>query len=127
MNRPFLFLTVVLAACCFAEWAGAGPAIKPRAGAVPMLDENLARQAGLSAQDVTDASRLYTTKCMRCHKSYEPAAYAQPEWSGWMVKMRKKAHLAPGQEKLLSRYLDAYRSGQSALRTNIVVTGVTQP
>jgi hypothetical protein len=57
---------------------------------------------------------------MRCHKSYEPAAYSDPEWNRWMLKMRKKAHLAPGQEKLLSRYLGAYRSGHPLLKANIV-------
>ena len=88
----------------------AGPPSKPRTSTAPVLEEESARRAGLSAHDVSDASRLYTSKCMRCHKSYEPTAYAEPEWNSWMVKMRKKAHMAPAQEKLLSRYLDAYRS-----------------
>jgi hypothetical protein len=91
----------------------AGPPSKPRSGTAPVLEEDIARRAGLSPQDATDATRLYAAKCMRCHKSYEPAAYTEPEWNSWMVKMRKKAHLAPGQEKLLSRYLDAYRSGHT--------------
>jgi hypothetical protein len=55
---------------------------------------------------------------MRCHKSYDPTAYSQPDWDSWMVKMRKKAHLAPEQDELLSRYLNAYRGTTSTLKTN---------
>jgi hypothetical protein len=47
---------------------------------------------------------------MRCHKSYEPAAYSQPKWEMWMGKMRKKAHLTAEQDVRLHRYLQAYRS-----------------
>jgi hypothetical protein len=100
---------------------------KPRGGAAPVLDEDLARRAGLSAGEVKDAARLYTAKCMRCHKSYDPAAYADPQWNIWMIKMRKKAHLGPEQEKLLSRYLEAYRSGQSIARTNAIASGSSEP
>jgi hypothetical protein len=98
----------------------AGPPPKPRAGSAPVLDEDVARRAGLSSSEVNDANRLYTAKCMRCHKSYEPAAYSQPEWKSWMIKMRKKAHLGSEQDHLLSRYLDAYRSGRLLSKTNAV-------
>src|SRR5437899_2497763 len=117
---------VALVACAliFAPVARltADPAPKPRAGAAPVVNEDLARQAGLSPREVSDAARLYTAKCMRCHKSYDPAAYPQPAWDGWMIKMRKKAHLAAGQEKLLSRYLGAYRSANN---TNLVASEIT--
>ena len=105
----------------------ADSASKPRAGAAPVLDEALARHAGLSAGEVKDAARLYTAKCMRCHKSYDPAAYSDPQWNAWMIKMRKKAHLGPEQDKLLSRYLDAYRSGQSILKTNQIASASSEP
>jgi hypothetical protein len=42
-----------------------------------------------------------------------------------MIKMRKKAHLAPGQDQLLSRYLDAYRSGRLLSKTNAVAGELT--
>jgi hypothetical protein len=42
-----------------------------------------------------------------------------------MIKMRKKAHLAPGQDQLLSRYLDAYRSGRLLSKTNAIAEELT--
>ena len=127
MRLRSLILTLALGAltCAPVPLVKAGPAPKPRAGSAPILDEDVARRAGLSPSEVNDANRLYTAKCMRCHKSYEPAAYSQPEWNSWMIKMRKKAHRAPGQDQLLSRYLDAYRSGRLFSKTNAVAGQLT--
>jgi hypothetical protein len=85
----------------------------------PVLDEAAARSAGLTPEIAATARKVYTTKCMRCHKSYEPALYSQPQWEAWMVKMRKKAHLSRDQDGLLSRYLDAYRAASPLARTNL--------
>ena len=122
MRRSGIILALVVSTLSLVPEGAvtAGPPPKPRTASAPVVDEDLGRRAGLSSQDLTDASRLYTAKCMRCHKSYEPAAYSDPEWNTWMLKMRKKAHLAPGQEKLLSRYLDTYRSAHPFLKTNVV-------
>ena len=127
MNLRSLILTIVVGAltCAPVPLVKAGPRPKARAGSAPVLDEDVARRAGLSSSEVNDANRLYTSKCMRCHKSYEPAAYSQPDWNSWMIKMRKKAHLGSEQDQLLSRYLDAYRSGRLLSKTNAVAGELT--
>jgi hypothetical protein len=65
---------------------------------------------GLSAEELSQAGKLYAGKCIRCHKSYDPADYADPEWRSWMTKMSRKAKLNPDQEQILSRYLEVFRS-----------------
>jgi cytochrome c5 len=99
----------------------AGETKHHRAGSntAPVLDEAAAQNAGLDSQTAATARRVYTTKCMRCHKSYEPSIYSQPQWEAWMVKMRKKAHLSQDQDVLLSRYLDACRAASPLARTNL--------
>ena len=77
--------------------------------AVPHLDADSANTAGLSAQQVSDATELYTAKCAKCHKFYDPTQYSPPDWDTWMRKMSRKSKLKPAQEELLSRYLAAYR------------------
>src|SRR6266576_925637 len=64
---------------------------------------------GLSADELNQAARLYTIKCAKCHKFYNPADYNDAEWHTWMTKMSKKARLKPSQQDLLSRYLDNFR------------------
>jgi len=76
---------------------------------IPPLGADSAKAAGLSIQEVGDAAKLYTVKCARCHKFYDPTNYGDGEWRIWMVKMSKKARLNVDQEKLLSRYLEAFR------------------
>jgi hypothetical protein len=76
---------------------------------VPQLTAEAASAAGLSAQEVTDASALYTIKCAKCHKFYKPADYSQKDWDMWMRKMSRKSKLKPAQEELLTRYLGAFR------------------
>jgi hypothetical protein len=98
--------------------ANAGTGSKNAQGAVPDLNETAARAAGFSAAEVKEAGKLYTGKCMRCHKPYEAKAYPQAEWDAWMVKMRKKARLGPEQQALLTRYLNAYRASAAEVRTH---------
>jgi hypothetical protein len=69
-----------------------------------------APRVGLPAEEIKQAARLCTNKCLRCHKLYDPAQYSDTEWRSWMTKMSKKAHLQPDQEDLLSRYLGAFRT-----------------
>lgn len=113
---------LVLAACL---WFGIGCALsaernsKRGSNAAPSLDSAAAQSAGFSIKDASAARKFYTTKCMRCHKSYEPADYPQPQWDSWMSKMSRKARLTPEQDSLLSRYLDAYRSVAAVARTNV--------
>src|SRR5258708_33882415 len=68
------------------------------------------KAATLSPKEIADAKKLYTGKCARCHKFYDPAAYDDAEWSSWMLKMKKKSKLKPDQYELLSRYTEMLRS-----------------
>ena len=65
---------------------------------------------GLSTEEQRSASRLYTAKCARCHKFYNPANYDDTEWRIWMTKMSRKARLKSDQQLLLSRYLETFRA-----------------
>ena len=71
-----------------------------------VLGGSHARATILSPKEITDAKKLYTGRCARCHKFYDPAAYDDAEWSSWMLKMKKKSKLKPEQFELLSRYID---------------------
>ncbi|MBI3852759.1 MAG: hypothetical protein HY298_21095 [Verrucomicrobia bacterium] len=71
-----------------------------------------ARAADLSPKEIAAAKKIYTAKCAKCHKFYDPAAYNQAEWDEWMVKMRKKSKLKSDQYALLSRYLEILRGSE---------------
>jgi hypothetical protein len=64
----------------------------------------------LTSKQRTKASRLYNTRCIACHRLYDPIAYSDDEWKLWMARMSRKARLDPNQEKLLDRYLDDCRA-----------------
>lgn len=91
---------------------------RARTSPVPVVTLEKAQAAGISVRELSEASKLYIGKCVRCHKSYEPAVYSQELWDSWMSKMSKKAHLSLEQENLLTRYLAAYRANASAAATN---------
>ena len=84
---------------------------------VPHLDEGSANAAGLLAQEVSDATKVYVAKCARCHKFYNPAEYSDADWHSWMTKMSRKARLKPDQQALLSRYLEAFRAAHQGEAT----------
>ena len=62
--------------------------------------------AGLAPAQAQAAQKLYTLKCAKCHKLYDPNGYEQAKWDSWMQKMKKKSKLKPEQFELLSRYID---------------------
>jgi len=66
----------------------------------------------LSKEELREATRLYSIKCARCHKFYDPADYGDAEWRTWMNKMSRKARLKADQAQLLSRYLETFRTAQ---------------
>ena len=72
------------------------------------------RADGLSAEQTKAAQKLYTAKCAKCHKFYDPNGYQQAEWDLWMQKMKKKSKLKADQFELLSRYLDTVRAEKKA-------------
>jgi mono/diheme cytochrome c family protein len=69
----------------------------------------MARTAG-AADDWTAGKKLYTAKCARCHKFYDPAKYNGASWNTWMEKMRSKARLNDEQYKHLTEYLQSVRA-----------------
>ncbi len=66
----------------------------------------------LSSKELTEARRLYNSKCSRCHKFYNPSLYHDAEWQDWMEKMRKKSKLKNEQFDLLMRYTELLRRNQ---------------
>jgi len=74
-----------------------------------------AQAEDLTRKQRTAAKKIYDSKCAKCHRFYEPREYAQEEWQLWMTKMSRKAKLNPSQDKLLNRYLDAYRAQKAPL------------
>jgi hypothetical protein len=70
----------------------------------------VAGAAELSAQETQAARKLSNTKCLKCHRFYDPAASDETEWDGWMRKMGRKSRLKPDQYELLSRYLATLRT-----------------
>jgi hypothetical protein len=67
------------------------------------------------APNMMEAGRkLYTVKCARCHKFYDPARYSDAKWREWMDKMSKKAKLKPDQKDILSEYLETFRTGTNS-------------
>jgi len=74
--------------------------------AFPIRD---ARAGDLTPEEIRAARKLHNTKCVRCHKAYDPAAYNETAWREWMDKMSRKAKLKSDQKELLARYLDDVR------------------
>jgi hypothetical protein len=64
---------------------------------------------GLDSEEARQARQLYLNKCARCHQFYDPAHYSDAEWQTWMHKMSRKAKLDPGQEEMLTKYLESFR------------------
>jgi len=110
----FAFLVAFSAAAMLAGCQSASPGRRVASGSVPILGAALVSAAGLSAQEASDAARLYTAKCARCHKFYDPAGYSEGEWRTWMARMSRKARLKPEQQELLSRYLNGFRAKRNA-------------
>ena len=103
------FLLSVLLAFAGAGCAGSAHAAPDSKSRLPAVDAAVAQSAGLKAEQIEEASKLYTAKCLRCHKSYDPRSYSDKQWQTWMSKMSRKAHLDSEQQDLLTRYLKAVR------------------
>jgi mono/diheme cytochrome c family protein len=68
-----------------------------------------ARSADPAPKDFAAGKKLYTAKCARCHKFYDPAGYDDKAWESWMQKMRDKAKISDEQYGQLSAYLQSLR------------------
>ena len=110
-------LAALTAAAGLVGCQSAAPGGSKSGGAAPVLDAGVASAAGLSDLQVSEANIIYTAKCARCHKFYDPAAYTEKEWNIWMKKMGKKSKLKPDQYDLLSRYLAAFRQQSTERKT----------
>lgn len=63
----------------------------------------------VAATPVDPGRKIYTGKCARCHKLYDPAKYDDPTWDKWMQKMKSKARLNDDQYRQLGEYLATVR------------------
>ena len=106
-------LLVALTGAGLASCASSPPTRKGPSGPLPVANADAARAEGLSTLQTDAALKLYTAKCIRCHKSYDPHAYTGPQWQTWMSKMSRKAHLDSEQQDLLARYLQAVRASRT--------------
>jgi hypothetical protein len=110
MNRSFLLLLLL-----WLTSVGLASETRPARGGhesksrLPVVDAATAQAAGLKPAQIDEAANLYTAKCLRCHKSYDPRAYTDKQWQTWMSKMSRKARLDSAQQDLLGRYLKAVR------------------
>ena len=69
----------------------------------------MAGKAGMSSEEIRQATKLYILKCARRHRFYDPADYGETEWRTWMTKMSRKARLSRDQDHMLSLYLGSLR------------------
>jgi cytochrome c5 len=83
-------------------------------GSAAIRELNPERAAELPTSELAEGRRLYEIKCAKCHRFYDPAEYGRSEWDLWMKKMSRKAHLSPGEEQTLTRYLDLFRPASTA-------------
>jgi hypothetical protein len=102
-----ILLTVTLG---FAGCQSSAPGSRAGPDSIPQEAPTPASTGDLSPEELRSATRLYTAKCARCHKFYNPADYSDPEWRHWMTRMSRKAHLKLDQAQLLSRYLETFRA-----------------
>ena len=63
------------------------------------------------ADDLSKGKSIYLTKCSKCHRLYDPKSYENEAWTGWMVKMKKKARLNDDQYERILKYLESVRKG----------------
>ena len=61
-------------------------------------------------EELAAGRKIYTGKCARCHKLYEPMKYDDATWELWMTKMRDKSKLNDRQYRQLSSYVTTLRT-----------------
>ena len=110
-SNSFVLATVLVAAAGWAGCQSSGPVRREEANPLPPLAP---KTSDLTSEEWESGTRLYVAKCARCHKFYNPADYREVEWRSWVTKMSRKARLESEQKKLLSRYLETFRTGQQS-------------
>ncbi len=99
-KRPLAMLAIVLAGVACVGCRASAPATAD----LPILDSKAAETVHLTTQEASEARRIYTAKCARCHRFYDPASYNETEWHAWIKSMSRKARLTSHQEEVLGRY-----------------------
>ena len=58
---------------------------------------------------MTDARRMYLSKCTSCHGEYSPSTYTPEQWQAALDEMerQKRIHLSPEERALILSYLTA--------------------
>src|SRR2546425_4413752 len=101
-------LAVILALMLWMVSVGCRTSSRPgRAGTAPEPDA--ARAAEVPTAELAEGRRLSETKCVKCHRFYNPADYGRSEWDLWMKKMSRKARLKADEERVLLPYLELFR------------------
>jgi len=56
---------------------------------------------------MTDARRMYLSKCTSCHGEYSPSTYTPEQWQAALDEMerQKRIHLSPDERALILSYL----------------------
>jgi mono/diheme cytochrome c family protein len=68
------------------------------------------RGGALSEADRAAGKKLAASKCIACHKLYDPNNYEEAKWNEWMIKMKRKAKLNQEQFDKLTGYFAALRN-----------------
>ncbi|MBI5395516.1 MAG: hypothetical protein HZA91_09500 [Verrucomicrobia bacterium] len=63
-----------------------------------------------AAAELAAGAKLNRVKCAKCHRLYDPAAYDDAVWNGWMVKMKQKARLNDREYARLMAYFASQRA-----------------
>lgn len=50
---------------------------------------------------------LFETRCVKCHKLYDPKKFSQEAWKPVLAKMQKKAHLDDVQIASIANYINS--------------------
>jgi hypothetical protein len=60
---------------------------------------------------MSDARRMYLSKCTACHSEYAPSTYTPEQWQTALDEMEKlkRVHLSPDERALILSYLSGGR------------------
>lgn len=76
---------------------------------LPYILTGLFATVAAQASDLDAGKKIYTGKCARCHRLYDPGRYDETVWNNWMLKMKNKAKLTDVQLEQLNTYAASLR------------------
>jgi hypothetical protein len=82
-----------------------------RALATVLLLGTLACGESRPREPMSDARRMYLSKCTACHSEYAPSTYTKEQWVAALDEMEKlkRVHLSPEERSLILSYLTGGR------------------